>query len=98
VLQRALKLDFFYFKWHSSKRYILLKMRPLLFLATALSLVSAWDISNANDRHACQLHSKNPLEGCDQGRTVFVDTVGVNSKFQTVQSGNTFQQLLKHYG
>ena len=62
-------------------------MRPLLpFLAAALSLVSAWDIGNPNERHACQSYSGNPLEGCDQERTVFVD-VGGDSKFKTVQSG-----------
>jgi hypothetical protein len=62
-------------------------MRPLLpFLAAALSLVSAWDIGNPSDRHACQSYSGNPLEGCDQERTVFVD-VGGDSKFKTVQSG-----------
>lgn len=62
----------------------------LPLLAATLSLASAWDISNANDRHACQLHSRNPLQGCDHQRTVFVD-VGGNSKFQTVQSGNKLQ-------
>jgi hypothetical protein len=29
---------------------------------------------------------KNPLEGCDQERTVFVDFVGNNAKYKTVQS------------
>lgn len=55
------------------------------FIAAALSLASAWDISNVNDRRACQSHSQNPLEGCDHEKTVFVD-VGGNSKFKTVQS------------
>ena len=62
------------------------------FIAAALSLASAWDISNVNDRRACQSHSQNPLEGCDHERTVFVD-VGGNSKFKTVQSGNMLGQF-----
>lgn len=59
----------------------------LLFLTAFLSLISAWDISNDKDRHGCQAHSKNPLQGCDLGKTVFVDFVGNSSKFKTVQSG-----------
>ena len=70
-------------------------MRLLLpFLVAALSLASAWDIRNVNDRHACQSHSQDPLEGCDRERTVFVG-VGPNSKFKTVQSGNLLEQLHK---
>ena len=73
-------------------------MRPLLpLLAAALSLVSAWDISNVIDRHACQLHSTNPLEGCDRERTVFVDAEGGNSKFKTVQSGKIHISIDRSY-
>ncbi|KAF4626626.1 hypothetical protein G7Y89_g11534 [Cudoniella acicularis] len=57
----------------------------ILFLSL-LSFASGWDIGNKNDRHACQASSRNPLDGCDQQRTVFVDVVSVNSKFTTVQS------------
>ena len=53
-------------------------------LAVFLSFVAAWDISNESDRCSCQAYSKNPLEGCDSSKTIFV---GTNSKFKTVQSG-----------
>ena len=59
----------------------------LLFFAAFLSFVSAWDISNQNDRHGCQGYSQDPLEGCDRERTVFVDVVSPESKYKTVQSG-----------
>ena len=59
----------------------------LLFLATFLSLVSGWDINSQNDRHSCQAHSRDPLEGCDRKRTVYVDVVSSDSKYKTVQSG-----------
>jgi len=52
-------------------------------VALCLSFVTAWDISNENDRHGCQSYSKNPLEGCDSTKTVLV---GKTSKFKTVQS------------
>lgn len=78
-----------------------------LFLLAALSVASAWDISNENDRHGCQAHSKNPLDGCDQQRTIFVDLVSSSSKYKTVQSGRsswaciklslTKKQLWHHY-
>jgi hypothetical protein len=69
-------------------------MRSLLpFLTAALTLVSAWDISNESDRRACQLKSKVSLEGCDQKRTVLVDAVGSSAKFHTVQSGRAHQLL-----
>lgn len=58
----------------------------LLFIAALLSVVSAWDIGNENDRHGCQAYSQNPLDGCDQSKTLFVG-VGSKSKFKTVQSG-----------
>jgi hypothetical protein len=61
----------------------------VLLLAAFLSLASAWDISNENDREGCQAYSRNPLEGCDQERTVFVDVVSPQAKFKTVQSGKT---------
>jgi hypothetical protein len=61
----------------------------VLLFAAFLSLASAWDINNENDRERCQAYSQNPLEGCDQERTVFVDVVSPQSKFKTVQSGKT---------
>jgi hypothetical protein len=59
----------------------------VFFLATFLSLVSGWDIGNQNDRHGCQSYSRNPVDGCDKERTVFVDLVSSTSKYKTVQSG-----------
>jgi hypothetical protein len=53
-------------------------------LALFLSFVAAWDISNLSDRSRCQAYSRNPIEGCDSEKTVFV---GKTSKFKTVQSG-----------
>ena len=61
----------------------------VLLFSAFLSLASAWDISNENDREGCQAYSQNPLEGCGQERTVFVDVVSPQSKFKTVQSGKT---------
>lgn len=64
------------------------RSRLSLAFLSLLSLVYAWSIDNASDRYACQKHSKNPLEGCDVEKTVFVDIVGNSStsKFKTVQS------------
>jgi hypothetical protein len=59
----------------------------VLFFAVFPSLVSGWDISDQNDRHGCQAYSKDPLDGCDHERTIFVDVVGSDSKYKTVQSG-----------
>jgi hypothetical protein len=59
----------------------------LLLLAALSSFVSAWYINNENDRHGCQGYSKDPLEGRDRERTVFVDFVSPESKYKTVQSG-----------
>ncbi|KAF7941297.1 hypothetical protein BELL_0001g00090 [Botrytis elliptica] len=62
-------------------------VRPLLFLASLLPIVTAsWNINNEAHRHACQKHSKNPLEGCDLQKTKYVDFTGNNSSFKTVQS------------
>ena len=62
--------------------------RPLLILITfLLPIALAWDISNENDRHGCQAPSRNPLEGCDLQRTIYVDRVSNSSRFKTVQSG-----------
>ncbi|CZR57172.1 related to pectinesterase [Phialocephala subalpina] len=58
----------------------------VLLFAVFLSLVSAWDISNDNDRHSCQAYSRDPLQGCDEQKTVFVDLVSSSSKYKTVQS------------
>jgi hypothetical protein len=58
----------------------------VLFLSL-ISLVSAWDINNYNDRRACQAHSKNPKTGCDPKKTLLVDPVSPNADFKTVQSG-----------
>jgi hypothetical protein len=59
----------------------------VFFLAALLSLVSGWDIGNQNDRHGCQAYSRDPMDGCDKERTVFVDFVSSTSKYKTVQSG-----------
>lgn len=65
--------------------------QTLVVLLTAfLSLVSAWDISNDNDRCECQAYSKNPLDGCDKTKTVYVDPVPGKGKFTTVQSGKLY--------
>lgn len=56
-------------------------------LAVLLGLVSAWDISNENDRHACQAYSRNPLDGCDRSKTLVVDPTNNRTGFKTVQSG-----------
>jgi hypothetical protein len=66
----------------------------VLLISALLSLASAWDIGNENDREGCQAYSKNPLEGCDQQRTVFVDVVSPQSKFKTVQSGKTHHERM----
>ncbi len=58
-----------------------------LCIAVLATFVSGWDINNENDRHGCQTYSKNPLDGCDQQRTVYVDLVSSYSKFKTIQSG-----------
>jgi hypothetical protein len=59
----------------------------VLFFATFVSLSLGWDINSQNDRHSCQAHSRDPLEGCDRKRTVYVDVVSNNSQYKTVQSG-----------
>jgi hypothetical protein len=56
----------------------------VVLLAAFLSFVAAWDISNFNDRSGCQAYSRNPMDGCDSSKTVFV---GKTSNFKTVQSG-----------
>ncbi|KAH6680265.1 carbohydrate esterase family 8 protein [Halenospora varia] len=58
----------------------------IFLLITYVSLAAGWDISNKNDRHSCQARSRNPLDGCDSKKTVFVDVVSSTSKFKTVQS------------
>jgi hypothetical protein len=64
----------------------------LAILATFLSFVAGWDISNDNDRCGCQAYSKNPLQGCDKTKTVYVDPVPGKAKFSTVQSGEFVHQ------
>jgi len=54
-----------------------------LLLAAFLSFVAAWDINNEGDRNNCQSRTRNPLDGCDTSKTVFV---GKSGKFKTVQS------------
>lgn len=61
----------------------------VVLLATFLSVVSAWNIGNDDDRCGCQGYSRNPLEGCDKTKTVYVDPVPGRGKFTTVQSGKT---------
>lgn len=67
----------------------------LLLFATFLSLVSGWNINSQNDRHGCQAHSRDPLEGCDRERTVFVDFVSSDSMYKTVQSGRSLPLYIK---
>ncbi len=56
-------------------------------LVAFLAFVSAWDVTDERDRWACQAHTRNPLDGCDGSKTVFV---GADSRFRTVQSGEEF--------
>jgi len=66
----------------------------LLLVAALVAGVLGWDISNENDRQNCQLRTRNPLDGCESGRTVFVDAVGGGTRFKTVQSGKfTFWRM-----
>jgi hypothetical protein len=53
-----------------------------------LPFASGWDIARDLDRHLCQSHSRNPLNGCDPEKTVLVDSVSRDSKYKTVQSGS----------
>jgi len=59
-------------------------------LLSLISLVLGWSIDNDHDRKMCQHHSQNPMDGCDSKKTVFVDVVGSDSKFKSVQSGISF--------
>ena len=58
-----------------------------LLLLSALSLVSAWDISNNGDRRSRQDPEGGLLEGCDKDKTIFVDAVNPAAQFKTIQSG-----------
>ncbi|KAK0125389.1 hypothetical protein ONS96_009236 [Cadophora gregata f. sp. sojae] len=59
----------------------------LVLVSAFLTLVSAgWDIGSSKDRHACQAKTRNPLDGCDTRRTLYVDPVSSSSKYKTVQS------------
>ena len=64
-----------------------------LLLAAVLSVVAAWDIGNEGDRHGCQAWSRNPLAGCDQRRTLFVNGADSKAQFKTVQSGKKSPSL-----
>jgi hypothetical protein len=88
-LSSACKLNLYLASRRTMARFSPFLSTLVLLLAGFLSLASAWDISNENDREGCQAYSKNPLDGCDQERTVFVDAVSPQSKFKTVQSGKT---------
>lgn len=59
----------------------------LLLFTACISRVWAWDISNENDRQNCQSRTRNPLDGCEGSRTVFVDGWGNGTGFRSVQSG-----------
>ena len=65
-----------------------------LLLAAFLSFVAAWDINNEGDRNNCQSRTRNPLDGCDTTKTVFV---GKSGKFQTVQSGKNARSFPRLY-
>ena len=69
----------------------------VVFLTAFLTVVSGWDISDENDRHGCQTYSRNPLDGCDYHRTLFVDCVSPDSQYKTVQSGKIDQQAPENY-
>ncbi|PVH89684.1 carbohydrate esterase family 8 protein [Cadophora sp. DSE1049] len=59
----------------------------LILTSAFLTLVSAgWDIGSSKDRHACQAKTRNPLDGCDTRRTLYVDTGNSSSRYKTVQS------------
>ncbi|KAH7419264.1 carbohydrate esterase family 8 protein [Cadophora sp. MPI-SDFR-AT-0126] len=59
----------------------------LILISAFLTLASAgWDIGSSKDRHACQAKTRNPLDGCDTRRTLYVDAVSSSSKYKTVQS------------
>ena len=76
------------FVFNRPSKEVLTMVRPLLFLASLLPIVSAsWNINSETHRHACQKHSKNPLQGCDLQKTKYVDFAGNGSNFKTVQSG-----------
>ena len=59
----------------------------LLLFTACISSIWAWDISNENDRQICQSRTRNPLDGCEGSRTVFVDGLGNGTRFRSVQSG-----------
>ncbi|KAJ8064656.1 hypothetical protein OCU04_006979 [Sclerotinia nivalis] len=76
----------FLFSIDCSKKSIKM-VRPLILLASLAPFVTAsWNINSQQNRHACQNHTQNPLEGCDLQRTKYVDSVGSGSNFKTVQS------------
>ncbi|TVY29419.1 putative pectinesterase A [Lachnellula hyalina] len=58
----------------------------LLLFTACISSIWAWDISNENDRQICQSRTRNPLDGCEGSRTVFVDGLGNGTRFRSVQS------------
>ncbi|TVY46949.1 putative pectinesterase 67 [Lachnellula cervina] len=58
----------------------------LLLFTACISRVWAWDISNENDRQNCQSRTRNPLDGCEGSRMVFVDGLGNGTGFRSVQS------------
>ncbi|TVY78440.1 putative pectinesterase, partial [Lachnellula suecica] len=59
--------------------------RPLL-LCLLVGFVLGWDVSNENHRHACQSRTRNPLDGCESGKTLYVNAAGNGTAFKTVQS------------
>lgn len=69
-------------------------------LLVAISSVTAWNINDPQDRSRCQTPSKDPLNGCDRQRTLYVSGAGNttshkgNPTFQTVQSGKFSAKML----
>jgi hypothetical protein len=61
----------------------------VVLLVAFLSAAAGWDIGNENDRCGCQAYSANPLDGCDQTRTIYVDKIPGKAHFTTVQAGRT---------
>jgi len=69
-------------------------------LLVTVSSVTAWDINNPRDRRGCQTPSKDPLDGCDRQKTLYVSGAGNTTShkgeqtYQTVQSGILSTRIL----
>lgn len=63
-------------------------LKNLVLGLVLVSGVAGWDISNERDRQSCQSRSRNPLDGCQVGKTVFVG--GGNA---SIQAGTVYLLL-----